>query len=485
MEVSINMSDKEMPKRRAVKKDVRKNVDPSKPKKKIRWYLIPVGLLIAVVLSLGIYALYKAYKATTDIGLQFTPGSIFSEEKPELKKDSSGKYTNVMIVGIDTRENSGLLNTDTIMVASYNYETKNVVMLSIPRDLHVQVNPDVYWFNRINSVYGTYEQKEPGTGLANLKRVVEDVTGTQIQYYGMIDYKGFVELIDSVGGVYVNVENSFTDYMYPDGFGYQTVSFKEGPQLMDGDTALKYSRSRHSMHNGEGSDFARARRQQRVIVALKDALLSSDTLLSPKRVTDLISAVQNNVKISEFNVKDIEAGVDLLKEFDTSDGNIYNFVLDPTAGNYTLFTSDNVVNTGAYAIGPVAGLGKYDDIHRYIDLITEKPQLYSDNPSIYIYNIGLGYQESYQKTQEIREQFKYLNVKFLGTLYGNKEGNYIYSNSTDNFISSVDMLAGYLDIENKSKPDFITTRLNGENISILLGKAIPEVNEEITSEAGN
>jgi len=94
---------------------------------------------------------------------------------------------------------------------------------------------------------------------------VEELVGEEIQYYAMIDLKGFVNLIDSLDGTYINVENSFTDYMYPadNNVGYQTVTFTAGPQTMDGDIALKYARSRHSMDNGEGSDFARARRQQK------------------------------------------------------------------------------------------------------------------------------------------------------------------------------------------------------------------------------
>lgn len=485
MEVSINMSDKEKPFKGIPKRKDARKID--KPKKKVKWFLIPVTVIVAVVLTFGFYMLYRTYKVSSNIGLQLTPGSIFSNEQkdPELKKDSTGKYTNVMLVGIDTRENSSLLNTDTIIVASYNHETKNVVMISVPRDLHVQVNPDVVWFNRINSVYGTYEQKESGTGLENLKRVVEEVTSTEIQYYGMIDYKGFVELIDAVGGIYVNVENSFTDYMYPQGNGYQTVSFKSGPQLMDGDTALKFSRSRHSMQNGEGSDFMRAKRQQKVLMAFKDTILSSETLLNPQKITDLMSAVQNNLKISTFTLGDIEAGITILKDFDSSNGNTYSFVLDPVAGNYTLLTDDNVVNTGAYAIGPVAGLGKYDDIHKYVDFLLTEPQLYSENPSIYVYNVGLGYQESYKKTQELREEFKFLNVKFLGTLFSNKEGRYIYSNKTDQFTTSIERIAQYLNTENKIKPEYITSKLHGESITILLGKEVVNTNSQVTSETSN
>ncbi|MDY0097310.1 MAG: LCP family protein, partial [Candidatus Dojkabacteria bacterium] len=314
--------------------------------------------------------------------------------------------------------------------------------------------------------------KLEGSGLPVLEQVVEGITGLEIQYHAMINFNGFVELIDAVGGVYVNVENSFTDYMYPLRDGYQTISFKAGPQLMDGDTALKYSRSRHSQQNGEGSDYARARRQQKVIDALKDAILSSETLLNPTKLMAMFSSIQNNVKVSEFTLEDIQAGVDILKDIkEETTSSTYSFVLDPTIGNYSLIGTDVVKNAG-YAIAPKEGLGQYTKIKEFVQLSLNNPPLYSENPSIYIYNTGLGYQETYTKTNELREHFKYLNIRFMGTKYSDKEGVYIYSNKEGEYSSSVNTLASYLKIENISKPEYITTRLNNEDISLLFGKAV-------------
>ncbi len=470
MGVSINMSDKDLTNRVSI---------PTKAKKKVKILPLIIGIVLVCVISVAGYFIYKGYMVSKDIGFNFSPGSILQPEKePELKKDSTGKYTNVMLVGIDTRETGNLMNTDTIIIASYNYETNNVVMISIPRDFHVQVDPNKYWFNRINSVYSVNEQKEKDSGLDALKEVVQEVTDIEIQYYAMIDYNGFVDLIDAVGGVYVNVENSFTDYMYPKGTKYETVSFKEGPQLMDGTTALKYSRSRHSMQNNEGSDFARARRQQNVILAFKDTVLSSETLLNPKKIMDLMSAIQNNLKISEFTLDDIQAGVNILEKYSESQGKSYSFVLDPSSGNFTLITSENVVNTGAYAIGPIAGLGEYDEIKEYVSYILKEPDIYSQNPSIYVYNTGLGYQDTYKKAEELRKEYKYLNIKFLGTIYSDKENTYVYSNSEEDLTNIVSKFAQYLNTTNTSKPEYITTKLRGEDISILMGKEpLPQESE--------
>ena len=477
MEVSIDITDKKV----MSKGPIRLEMDKKQSKKRKSWIFIPLSILLILAIGSGIYFLYKGYKVGKDIGFNFSPGTLIEKKKdPELKKDSTGMYTNVLLVGIDTRENTKLLNTDVIIVVSYNHQTKDIVMISIPRDFYAKVNPDRTGFSKINSAYSINEGKEEGYGLVVLRQLAEEITGLEIQYHAMINFEGFIELIDAVGGVYVNVENSFTDYRYPLGTGYQTVSFKAGPQLMDGETALKYTRSRHSQQNGEGSDYARARRQQKVMDAFKDVLLSTETLLNPTKIMALLSSVQDNLEVSEFSLEDVQAGVNILRSL-TPEGNpssTYSFVLDPTTGNYSLITTD--IPSSGYAIGPKEGLGKYTKINEYVQLAIQTPLLYSEDPSIYTYDIGLGYQESKTETDTLKENFKYLNIRFQGTKLKDKEGIYVYSNSTDEFLKSVDFLSEYLETENKIKPEYLTTSTAGD-ISILFGKQIV-VTQESTQE---
>ncbi len=479
MEVSINITDKGSKKIKPSKERVkRKHLTKKKP-----WIYIPLSVFLISILGIGIYFGYKAYMAGKEIGLIFKPGQLIDNKKdPELKKDSTGKYTNVLLVGIDSRENTQLLNTDVIIVGSYNHETKDIVLISIPRDFYIKVSPERTSFNKINATYSIHEKKEEGTGLLALQKVAEEVMGVEIQYHAMINFNGFVELIDAVGGVYVNVENSFTDYMYPLGKSYQTVSFKQGPQLMDGDTALKYARSRKSQQNQEGSDFARARRQQKVIDAFMDQLLSTEVLLNPNKLMALLSSVQENLQVSEFTLDDVQAGVNILKSFkdDEMNTSTYSFVLDPTIGNYSLVTT-NVPYEG-YGLGPKEGLGKYTKIQEYVTLAVKYPILYSENPSIYTYDTGLGYKESNSKTQGLKDEYKYLNIRFQGTKYKDKQGEYIYSNKVDEFSQAVTFLAEYMGIENILKPEYLTTSTGGD-ISILFGKEI--VIEELTEEETN
>ncbi|HPP18407.1 MAG TPA: LCP family protein [Candidatus Dojkabacteria bacterium] len=469
MEVSINLTDKEINNGKPLKE---RSVQTHTKKK--RPFLTILFIFLVLVIGSGLYFGYKGYMTGKGIGLNLSPSDLIGKQKePELKKDSTGVYTNILIVGIDTRTKLKTFNTDVIIVASYNHKTKDVVMISIPRDFCTKVNPSKTSYGKINSAYSIYEAKEKGSGLEGLKGIVEEITGMEIQYYTMINFNGFVELVDAVGGLYINVENSFTDYKYPaeTGYGTQTISFKAGPQLMDGDTALKYARSRQSQQNGEGSDYARAKRQHKVIDAFIKKLLSTETLLNPNKVMSLLTSIQDNIKVSEFTIDDIQAGVNVLKSLssESSTSSTYSFVLDPTIGNYSLISHQP--SCGEYNIGPKEGLGRYTKLGEYINLALSYPALYSENPSIYSYDTGLGYQNTKTKTEELKTRFKYLDIRFQGTKFNDKEGTYIYSNTTDKFSKSVDILASYLKTNNKVKPEYLTTATGGD-ISILFGKEI-------------
>lgn len=459
---------------------------PINKKKVIKWVIIIIAVL--GLGAAGVYA-WKIYSAASGTGLVIQPGDIFKpvEPDPELLKDASGKYTNILAVGIDTRAtNSSLKNTDTVMVISYNHETNDVVMISIPRDFFVLV-PDQGWYTKINGIYASGENIEEGYGLTLLEQVVTDVTGLEIQYHAMVDLQGFRDVVDAVGGITVDVKNTFSDYQYPTGNTYaplyEVISFDEGLQTMDGDTALKYARSRKSPNPLEGSDFARARRQQNVIVALKDKVLSTETLLNPTKPLEMLDAIEGNVQISEYSLEDIRAGIILALKFEKEDGQIYSFVLDPNIAGKQLLTDRGLTTDGAYVIGPRLGLDDYTDLHAYLDLAMQSPEFYSVDPKVYVYNTGLGNQAAYDKTLEIYEDYPFMNITYIGNLYYDKEGSFVYDHTEDENKVVVDMLAQYLGEIEATQPEYITTNLNGEGITILLGaEPVVEDTSEVVTE---
>lgn len=189
--------------------------------------------------------------------------------------------TNILILGIAGGNHDGSDLTDTIMVLSLNWSRHSMGLISVPRDIWSDTLKD-----KVNSAYHYGEEKKKGGGIILAKVIIEDVVGIPIHYGLVIDFSGFRNVIDLVGGIPVNVTSGFVDQEFPiagredDPCGgdlqlacrYEALRFEAGRQNMDGERALKYVRSRHA-EGDEGSDFARSRRQQDVLLALKAKLI--------------------------------------------------------------------------------------------------------------------------------------------------------------------------------------------------------------------
>lgn len=184
--------------------------------------------------------------------------------------------------------------TDTIILASINFEKQNINMLSIPRDLYVDY--DVVWKDeewKINWVYAyhSFNKKSKQYWIKKLKSKITEITGEKIDYYANIDFNWFVEIIDTLWWITLTLENNFIDKQYPDGnWWYTTIFFKKWTWLFDWNNTLKYVRSRHST-----SDFDRSIRQQQVITAIKDKLNAWYFLKSPSKIKELYDVLLKNI----------------------------------------------------------------------------------------------------------------------------------------------------------------------------------------------
>lgn len=274
---------------------------------------------------------------------------------------------NVLLLGMGGEGHEGALLTDTIIVASFQPSTKSVGLFSLPRDLVVAFPNKEYRKINAANAYGEQQGAKPGAGALVTKSAVETVIGGPIQYFVRVDFSGFARLVDDVGGVDITVEQAFTDYQYPtEDFGYQTVSFKQGRQHMDGKTALTYVRSRHG-NNGEGSDFARSRRQQQVLVALKEKLFSVGTLLNPPAIAKVFDTLGKHVQ-TNFQPWELMklAGMGKTVNRDA----MANRVLDTTPEG--LLANETGID-GAYILVPRAGIGKYQEIHNAFARLFDSP----------------------------------------------------------------------------------------------------------------
>ncbi len=196
-------------------------------------------------------------------------------EEITLKAWDGTSRLNLLLLGIDRRpgETGLAYRTDTIMIVSLDPKTHSVGLLSIPRDLYVQL-PGYSAKQRINTALPLGEQQRAGYGPTLAMQTVQMNIGMPINDYVIADFNALIKLVDTIGGIDVDVPAPIADYNFPDmGYGYDPLVLSAGLQHLDGYTAQKYARTRHG-----DSDFDRARRQQQVLFAIRDRVLSLDAL---------------------------------------------------------------------------------------------------------------------------------------------------------------------------------------------------------------
>lgn len=188
--------------------------------------------------------------------------------------DGTGRFT-VLVMGLDRRPGEiGLAyRTDTMMIVSIDPTTNSLGILSIPRDLYVEV-PGYSEYQRINSAMVLGEIRSPGLGPQLAMQTVQYNLGIRIHDYIAVDFQAVVAIVDAIGGITVTTDYTINDRQYPDmNYGYDPFYLPAGTHNLNGATALKFARTRHG-----DSDFARANRQQQVIFSIRDKVLDFDLL---------------------------------------------------------------------------------------------------------------------------------------------------------------------------------------------------------------
>ncbi len=208
----------------------------------------------------------------------------------------------VLLLGLDTADGSadrsGPARSDTMIVLTIDPQTKTAGMLSIPRDLWVNIPG--FGYGRINTAYMNGDAyKVPGGGPALAMRTVEQVIGVPVQYYAQVEFWAFTKLIDDIGKIEVNVEKKI--FIDPVGPGADDIMLAAGPHTLGGVEALAYVRQRHT----DGGDVDRSRRQQQVILAIRDKVLDPanfPTLLAnaPDMYAHIQEGVNTNMTFDEI-----------------------------------------------------------------------------------------------------------------------------------------------------------------------------------------
>ena len=268
----------------------------------------------------------------------------------EFQPQKDPDRINVLLIGIRGPEDpgEGKLLADAIILVSFKKSTGQIALISIPRDLYVKM-PYSFKKDKINAAYALGEEKHwRGGGLKYMKEAVGWVTGVYIDYAVSIDFKGFEKLIDALGGIEIYLAKPFEESIQWSGEGWEEDAhwFKKeidgeekwvfylpaGQNVLDGKTALYYVRSRYSTN-----DFDRMARQQQVLLALKDKLLSLGFLANPFKIYKLLDIIGKNV-ITDFPLTDLKKFINIAKSIDLDKVKIKKKVFQ-TGKNELLYAS--------------------------------------------------------------------------------------------------------------------------------------------------
>lgn len=358
---------------------------------KRNWKKIIVRTLLALVLLFVVVGAYLGIKGYIRARQVFKGGgeSVAWKCQPNpsvLKKEGDGRVNFLLLGKGGPEQTDGPDLTDTIIVASVDPCNKEAGLLSIPRDLAVKMESGET--QKINAVYaltkmsaeskGKSKEEAEKAGIDAIEKVVENVTGINMNYYTMIDFTAFEQAINAVGGVDINVQKPVAEKMLLKGKPY-TLDVQNGNQHFDGLRALAYSRCRHCDNR---SDFGRSERQREVIIALRRKIISLGTFSNPVKISQLIdsfgSRVTTNLSVPDEALKLYAIG----QEIDEANIKSVSLVDEP---NVLIVTGSANLGLGSIQV-PKAGIYKYGEIQKFVRTTFVDGFLKKENASVVVLN---------------------------------------------------------------------------------------------------
>lgn len=331
--------------------NLRQKNPPKKTFRRILLFIVIAILLLGVIVTLRAANLSQKIfvgQKTTFFGkiVDLIRGG---GDNAKLEGEDLGQI-NILLLGIGGEGHDGPYLTDTMILAQIRPDIGEVTLTSIPRDYLVDL-PNNLGQDKINAAftYGLLDKnknKDWDAGGAAARKVVESISGLKIPYFAVVDFSGFEQAVNKIGGLDIQIDNTFTDYSYPDsGTGYlPAVTFTKGREHMDGTRALEFARSRHGTNN-EGSDFARSVRQQKIISAFKQKVLSLNLIKDAGSLNDLLGIFADHFHTNISPAQLLRVN-NLLKNKGV---NVMSLSLDPDTG---LICPEILASNSAYVLVP-------------------------------------------------------------------------------------------------------------------------------------
>lgn len=312
------------------------------------FFIILTSVVLTIVMFWGgffVYELSKAKEKTITDNFSGGAPALNDAALPEIKdNDTNYDLINILLLGNGGANHPGGALCDVIQILSINVKTKKTFMVSIPRDLFVDIDGSKH---KINEMYFRGEAKGKGMGGDLSKKIAGEFLGIPIHYYLKIDFQGFKKIIDTFAGIDVYVDQGISDPVW----GYY---INAGMHHFNGAQALDYVRSREST-----SDFDRSARQQKTLISMRDKALSGGILSDPTKIANIIETLSNNFR-TDITPQELIKIFLVAKDIPLENMGSYVF----SAGDDYIYST--TTRGGAYGIFPVGD--NYDKIHEFIKI---------------------------------------------------------------------------------------------------------------------
>lgn len=345
------------------------------------------GLIILVVGTLGWIIVSGTLAFRNIVATNNNDGAVtavlHATLKPADVKTEGDSRINILLAGIGGPGHAGSDLSDTLEIYSIDPINNTVAVLSVPRDLYVTLPDGSHGrINAINTEGAQYCIKNGcaagvDSGGAAMEGAIGKLLGININYFVRLNFKGFQQMVDALGGVDVTVPARLRDPLYPcpdPSSAFCPIDIKAGAQHFDGATALKYARSRET-----SSDFDRAARQQLIIAAIRDKGLRLGILANPSKITQLTGILGQNIK-TDIQPTDLSTLINWVKQIDSS--KTRTAVLDTSVGSP--LTSD--VIGGADVIVSRKGLNDFSEVQDFVDSVLKDPYVVKEAAKITLVN---------------------------------------------------------------------------------------------------
>jgi LCP family protein required for cell wall assembly len=446
----------------------RSSLKPKKSKK--RWTRKKIALLI--LLPFILIGLWLGIKFGYNLAKIFD-GNIFGVlHSTRLKGEDEGRV-NILIAGNsadDIGHNGGNL-TDSIMILSVDTVHNKALLLSIPRDLYVDIPG--YGHGKINVAYVAGENRKfnesgyPRGGMGLLEKTIQETLGIKSHYYALINYSAFRDMVNAVGGIDVTIQSTDRRGLYDPSKDYATggglVNLSNGRHHLSGEEALNLARARGDAYGSYGygnSDYTRTANQRLMMLALKTKATSTGVLANPVKLSSLADALGRNVK-SDMQVSEVRRLYDIMKQIDNT--KIASAGLNDLSGtNYLM----GARRTAGAVLIPAAGEDDFGEIRSALRRLFSNNQIVNESAQVVVLNATDEYGLAAANKQKLVAKF--VNVTAIADARETRQTSLVIDASGGKMPQTLALLRGrYGNHVSTTNP--YSTRYPNANFIVLVG----------------